>query len=74
MNLKEKHKIDISDNKSALRRLKQLVKELREHYLHLILHLLSLESLADGVDFFTSITKARFESLCLGLFNKCIHL
>ena len=32
-----------------------------------------LESLYEGIDFFTSISKARFESLCMNLFQKCIN-
>ena len=32
-----------------------------------------IDSLFDGIDFFTSITRAKFESLCMPLFQKCIQ-
>lgn len=32
---------------------------------------IELESFDDGLDFNTSTTRARFESLCLGLFRYC---
>ena len=32
-----------------------------------------IESFYEGIDFFTNITKARFESLCMNLFNKCMQ-
>ena len=69
---KRKNKVDISDNKRALRRLKTACERAKRTLSTSNTASLELESLAEGIDFFTSITKARFESLCLGLFNKCI--
>ena len=34
---------------------------------------IEIDSLYDGIDFFTSITRAKFESLCMPLFNKCLE-
>ena len=34
---------------------------------------IEVDSLYEGIDFFTSITRARFESLCLHLFQRCIE-
>ena len=34
---------------------------------------IEIDSLYEGIDFFTSISRAKFESLCLPLFNKCIE-
>ena len=70
---KTKNKTDISDNKRALRRLKTSCERAKRTLSTSNTASIELESLAEGVDFFTSITKARFESLCLGLFNKCIN-
>jgi heat shock 70kDa protein 1/2/6/8 len=70
---KRKSKIDISENKRALRRLKTACERAKRTLSTSNTASIELESLGDGVDFFTSITKARFESLCLGLFNKCIN-
>ena len=33
---------------------------------------IEIDSLFEGVDFFTSITRAKFEALCMNLFQKCL--
>ena len=70
---KRKTKIDISENKRALRRLKTACERAKRTLSSSATASVGLESLCDGVDFFTSITKARFESLCMNLFQKCIN-
>jgi len=69
---KRKHKVDISDNKRSLRRLKTACEKAKRTLSSSATANVELESLFDGIDFFTSITKARFESLCMNLFQKCI--
>ena len=69
---KRKHKVDISDNKRSLRRLKTSCERAKRTLSSSNTASVELESLYDGIDFFTSITKARFESLCMNLFQKCI--
>ena len=69
---KKKHKIDISENKRALRRLKTACEKAKRSLSNSNSATIELESLAEGIDFFTSISKARFESLCMNLFQKCI--
>ena len=69
---KRKSKIDISENKRALRRLKTACERAKKTLSSSSTASLELESLAEGVDFFTSITRARFESLCMNLFNECL--
>ena len=69
---KRKSKIDISGNKRALRRLKTSCERAKKTLSSSATASLELESLAEGVDFFTSITRARFESLCMNLFNECL--
>lgn len=32
-----------------------------------------IDSLYEGVDFYSSITRARFEELCMDLFRKCME-
>ena len=34
---------------------------------------IELDSLYKGIDFFTSITRAKFENLCMNLFQKCLE-
>lgn len=70
---KRKNKIDISDNKRSLRRLKTACERAKRNLSSSSSASIELESLCDGVDFFSSITRARFESLCMNLFQKCIE-
>ena len=70
---KRKHKVDISENKRALRRLKTACERAKRTLSSSASASVELESLYEGIDFFTSITKARFESLCMNLFQKCIN-
>ena len=70
---KRKHKLDISDNKRALRRLKTACEKAKRTLSSSATANLEIDSLYEGVDFFTSITRAKFESLCMSLFQKCIQ-
>jgi heat shock 70kDa protein 1/2/6/8 len=70
---KRKNKIDISDNKRSLRRLKTACERAKRNLSSSNSASVELESLCEGVDFFSSITRARFESLCMNLFQKCIE-
>jgi len=69
---KRKHKADISDNKRTMRRLKTACERAKRTLSSSATASVEIESLYDGIDFFTSITRARFESLCMNLFQKCI--
>ena len=69
---KRKNKIDLSENKRALRRLKTACEKAKRCLSSSNTASIDLESLHEGIDFFSSITKARFESLCMNLFQKCI--
>ncbi len=70
---KRKHKVDISDSKRSVRRLKTACEKAKRTLSSSSTANLEIDSLYDGIDFFTSITRAKFESLCMGLFQKCIQ-
>jgi heat shock protein 1/8 len=70
---KRKNKIDISDNKRSLRRLKTACERAKRNLSSSSSASIELESLCEGIDFFSSITRARFESLCMNLFQKCME-
>jgi len=70
---KRKHKMDLSENKRSLRRLKTACERAKRTLSSSATASVELESLYEGIDFFTSISKARFESLCMNLFQKCIN-
>ena len=70
---KRKHKLDISENKRSVRRLKTACEKAKRTLSSSTTANLEIDSLYEGVDFFTSITRAKFESLCMNLFQKCIQ-
>ena len=69
---KRKNKLDITDNKKSLRRLKTACERAKRTLSTSSSASIELESLYDGIDMFTNISRAKFESLCINLFNKCI--
>ena len=69
---KRKHKQDLTDNKRSLRRLKTACERAKRALSSSNTASIELESLYEGIDFFSNISRARFESLCMNLFNKCI--
>ena len=69
---KRKHKVDISENKRALRRLRTACERAKRGLSSSATASVELESLHEGVDLFSQITRARFESLCMSLFTKCL--
>jgi len=64
-----KHKKDISGNKRALRRLRTACERAKRTLSASAQANIEIDSLFEGVDFYTSITRARFEELCADLFR-----
>ena len=69
---KRKHKHDINDNKRACRRLRTACEKAKRTLSSSTSASIEIDSLYEGIDFFSSISKAKFESLCMPLFQKCI--
>ena len=69
---KRKHKKDITENKRALRRLRTNCEKAKRTLSSGNTANIEIDSLYEGIDFFSSITRAKFESLCMHLFNKCM--
>jgi len=69
---KRKHKKDISSNARALRRLRTACERAKRTLSSSAQTAIEIDSLYEGVDFFTSITRARFEELCMDLFRGTI--
>ena len=67
---KRKTKIDILGNKRAMRRLRTACERAKRTLSSTASTTIEIDSLADGIDFNTSITRARFEELCMDLFRK----
>ena len=70
---KQKHKRDISENKRSIRRLRTACERAKRTLSSGNTASIEVDSLFEGIDFFTSISRARFESLCMPLFQKCIE-
>jgi heat shock 70kDa protein 1/2/6/8 len=69
---KRKNKKDISDNPRALRRLRTAVERAKRTLSSSAQTSIELDSLYEGIDFYSTITRARFEELCMDLFRKCM--
>merc|ERR1712018_795855 len=66
---KRKHKKDIKGNKGALRRLRTACERAKRTLSASAQANIEIDSLFEGIDFYTSITRARFEELCSDLFK-----
>jgi len=64
-----KHKKDIHGNKRALRRLRTACERAKRTLSASAQANIEIDSLFEGIDFYTSITRARFEELCADLFR-----
>ncbi|KAJ0084029.1 hypothetical protein Patl1_30890 [Pistacia atlantica] len=70
---KRKHKKDISGNPRALRRLRTACERAKRTLSSTAQTTIEIDSLYEGVDFYTTITRARFEELNMDLFRKCME-
>merc|ERR1712158_220378 len=66
---KRKHKKDMSGNKRSLRRLRTACERAKRTLSASAQASIEIDSLFEGIDFYTSITRARFEELCSDLFK-----
>lgn len=66
---KRKHKKDMSNNKRALRRLRTACERAKRTLSSSTQTSIEIDSLFEGIDFYTSITRAKFESLNNALFE-----
>jgi len=64
-----KHKKDMSANKRAVRRLRTACERAKRTLSASAQANIEIDSLFEGIDFYTSVTRARFEELCADLFR-----
>jgi heat shock protein 1/8 len=64
-----KHRKDLSGDARALRRLRTACERAKRTLSSAAQTSIELDSLFEGVDFFSSVTRARFEELCMDLFR-----
>ncbi|GLT38258.1 hypothetical protein SLA2020_125180 [Shorea laevis] len=70
---KRKHKKDISSNARALRRLRTACERAKRTLSSTTQTTIEIDSLYEGIDFYATITRARFEELNMDLFRKCME-
>merc|ERR1719324_6382 len=66
---KRKHKKDMTGNPRAMRRLRTACERAKRNLSSSANANIEIDSLFEGVDFYSSITRARFEDLCADLFR-----
>merc|ERR1712057_127937 len=66
---KRKHKKDFTANPRAMRRLRTACERAKRNLSSSANASIEIDSLFEGVDFYSSITRARFEDLCADLFR-----
>ena len=71
---KRLHKVDIGVNAKALRRLRTACEKAKRILSCAIETNIEVDSLYNGIDFFSTITRAKFAELNMDLFRKCIDI
>ena len=70
---KRKHKKDISKSPRALRRLRTACERAKRTLSSSTEAAVEIDALYEGIDFYSKITRARFEELCVDLFRSCLE-
>ncbi|KAF8274943.1 heat shock protein 70 [Lactarius quietus] len=70
---KRKFKKDLSSNPRALRRLRTACERAKRTLSSATNTSIEIDSLYEGIDFYTSLTRARFEELCQDLFRSTLE-
>ena len=69
---KKKNNIDISENKRAVRRLRTSAERAKRTLSSGTVDTIEIASLAEGIDLSTTLSRAKFESMCNDLFKQCM--
>jgi heat shock 70kDa protein 1/2/6/8 len=69
---KRRYRKDMSENQRSLRRLRTACERAKRTLSSSTQAHIEIDSLFDGIDFNSTITRARFEDLCMDYFKKCM--
>merc|ERR1712087_181600 len=69
---KRKHKCDLKQSTRAMRRLRSQCERAKRTLSASARATVEIDSLYDGIDFYSTITRARFEDLCGAYFRNCL--
>lgn len=70
---KRKHKVDISENKKAVRRIRTAAERAKRALSGNSQTNIEVDSVYEGIDLSVVLTRARFESLCADIFTKTLE-
>ena len=70
---KKKHKIDLSNNKKVLRRIRTVAEKTKRSLSGVTQTSIDIDSLYEGIDFNLPLSRAKFESLCSDIFQKTLE-
>ena len=70
---KRKHKKDLSTNSRSMRRLRTSCEKAKRNLSSSTQSSIEIDSLFDGVDFMSTITRARFEEMCVEVFRRTME-
>lgn len=70
---KRKHKKDLTKNKRALKRLRISCEKAKRTLSSSVSASIEIDSIYEGIDFYTTISRAKLESLCDDLFKSCLE-
>ncbi|KAJ1443174.1 Heat shock protein 70 family [Sesbania bispinosa] len=70
---KRKNKLDVSDNPRALRRLRTACERAKKTLSFAVVTTIEVDTLFQGIDFCSSITRAKFEEINMELFEECME-
>ncbi|KAL5057138.1 hypothetical protein RYX36_028742 [Vicia faba] len=68
-----KNKVDITRNPRALRRLRTACERAKRVLSFSVVTTVEVDSLFQGIDFFSSITRAKFEEINMDIFEECME-
>ncbi|KAJ3695636.1 hypothetical protein LUZ60_001013 [Juncus effusus] len=71
---KKKHNKDLSRSSKSLRRLRTACERAKRHLSFSVHATIEIDSLFEGIDFYSSVSRARFEELNMDLFKNCLEL
>ena len=69
---KKKHKKDMSTNNRSMRRLRTACERAKRTLSSSTNANIEIDSVFEGIDYYTSISRAKFETLCGDLFRNCL--
>lgn len=70
---KKKYKVDLTNNKRALRRLQTACERVKRTLSSATQANIEIDSLADGIDYYATLTRAKFEEMNSDIFNRTLE-